>query len=627
MGKDSKNELVLVQKNLSESVMGYYGNVLIGSSRDFKITEERYLMLLVAKASEQLAKYKKVWGNQFKPDEAICPKYIYFSPKVLLQEGCKKYKEVREAAENFAKKIITAETKDVKGRKVTRIVHLAGPIDIVTDDIGSSFIKLRIEEELWELILDMSKGFSYLDIRYLFRLSKAESMRLLPMFYNSSIFKHPDGMSGQFDLTYNLNTLKHMFGLDNSYKTKDGADDYANFVKKVIEPALDEIRNSGCPFYADFELLQGEKEEGKKGPAPKNRIRFIPRKNLTIHQSYYACLLPGNSPIRSGKVIQLLEQKYHFGKEIPKQVENVVCFAQRFISNDEDLWNLLYDVYPYTRSYDKGVEAGLIDQVKRYMKKHYDVEYVAPSKLKAEKKRIAKDGRQYTDWELVSILDPDMELLPADVERLKALTEAQETLGKTEFQNVVDLADKLQEEQIQTKDTDVRLVYGIEHLTDEQIFENVVAGVIDDKNVEKYDEDSYKRLNFIVGLMFNRDREKYPDFTWESVKEQMDANYYHRSPTLPVPDEEYEWFNTAELLDKIWDGSLPADYLEKAPDWYKKDFSDIIGIAYTIKAKDEYRDSSAFYEAVIKEKYEGGLDYSGKDGEDAVKSLFDDLSN
>ena len=523
MGKDSKKELVYVDKNLSESVMGYYGNVLIGSSRNFNITEERYLMLLVAKASEQLSKYKKVWGNQFKPDEAICPKYIYFSPRVLLTEGSKKYSEVREAAEKFASKTISTAIKGPKGKNITRIVHLSGPIDIGTDNIGDSYVKMRIEEELWEIILDMSKGFSYLDIRYLFRLSRPESMRLLPMFYNSSMFKHPDGAAKQFDLTYNLNNLKHMFGLDKSYKTKDGTDDYANFVKKVVVPALEEIRNSGCPFYADFELLTGEKEEGKKGPAPKNKIRFIPRKNLSLYQSYYACLLPGNSPIRSEKVIQLLAQKYHFGSDIPKQVENVVCFAQNYISDDEDLWNVLYDIYPFTRSYDKGVEAGLIDQIKRHIKKHYDVEYVAPSKLKAEKKRIAKDGRQYTDWELVSVLDPDMDLLPADVERLKALTEAQETLGKTEFHNVVEYADKLQDEQLQAKDSDVKFIYGIDHLTDRQIFDNIKAGVIDDENTEKLDQNSYDRMVQMLGFFMGPDKLPEDQLTFEHVMSLLNS--------------------------------------------------------------------------------------------------------
>lgn len=618
MDKDKNNQNTSIEvysPDISNGYKAYFGNVLISSSRDLTIIEERYLTLLIAKAAEQLSKYEHLSGVRFEPDDVLCPKYIRFSPKELLLNS-KNYDKARKDAEEMAGKTITFETEDDYGDKITRIVHLTGPVDIKCRDENSKrkdpYILLRIEPELWKLILDMSKGFSAIDIKYMFRLKKPASMRLLPLFFN--LTKNP--VDKRYIPPYSIDKLRKMFGKENEYR------DTAAFISRVIDPALEEIKSLDAPFYGEKRLIKDSRGKIEK-------LQFVPRINLSKFEVAFPCLLPDSPVFRSKSLAKVFAFKYAWEK-IPKQVANIIDFAQEYIENDAELCNVVADIQPYTRNSDVGEIGGFVSLMKTYLRRHYNVEYVAPSKG-GTVYPSRREGECYTDWQLLKY--PYLSLNAYEDLRQKALLEAQKKHYTEDFMKIKTMADELMKEmQVQSVDN-VKLIYGTEHLTDLQIFENVKAGIIDDRNVEKYDEESYNRLSFIVSLMLECNMNGL-DFTWELTQERLAADYYHHSPAPSLSaasasddGDDYNLYNIIEAIDKVWDGTLPVNYLDKVPEWYRNHYGEQIETAVKMMKENDYKDSTELFESVMKNLYGDNVFHHNEIIENNTKTLFEDLSN
>lgn len=539
LDKDNEN-IAVYSPDMANGYMAYFGNVLINSSRDLTIIEERYLTLLIAKAAEQLKKYLHLNGQSFEPDAALCPKYIRFSPKELLRNS-KNYEKIRKNAEEMASKTITFETKDAAGNKVIRIVHLTGPVDIKDyDDKNTNrpkdpYILLRIEPELWRLLLDMSKGFSAIDIKYMFRVKRPASMRLMPLFFN--IQKNP--MDKRYIPPYSIERLRKMLGKEDEYR------DTAAFISRVIDPALEEIRKLDAPFYGEKKLITDSRGKIEK-------IQFVPRLNLSKFEIAFPCLLPDSPVFRSENLKKVFSVKYGWEK-IPKQIENVIDFAQEYIEDDNELCNLVEDLQPQTRSSEVGQIGGFISLMKAHIKKKYNIEYVAPSK-RGKAGPVRREGECYTDWQLIKYRN--IALNAYEEIRQKALIEAQLKHFSEDFMTIKAVADEIIDGlNLPGDEENAKLIYGTEHLTDSQIFENVKANILDDKNVEKYDEDSYNRLQFIVGLMLDCNQNNR-EFTWEFTQQRMAEDFYHHSliqesPTISTENPQPAKSDKNETLGEL----------------------------------------------------------------------------
>lgn len=170
---------------------------------------------------------------------------------------------------------------------------------------------LTIQPEIWEAILDFSKGFRRFEIEKALDLRSAYSMRLYQL------------ISGQErPLSYNLVALKKMLGVEKKYSRP------ADFIKRVIQPAKDEL-DKVSPYTFDFKPVTEKKSI--RGKETITGITFIP---------YFQ---PKNRD-------QELEQKQDFGKlkrkypgvvSLPKSLENYLTHTAGFtmtgIKNNSEL--------------------------------------------------------------------------------------------------------------------------------------------------------------------------------------------------------------------------------------------------------------------------------------------------
>ena len=170
---------------------------------------------------------------------------------------------------------------------------------------------LTIQPEIWEAILDFSKGFRRFEIEKALDLRSAYSMRLYQL------------ISGQErPLSYNLVALKKMLGVEKKYARP------ADFIKRVIQPAKEEL-DKVSPYTFDFKPVTEKKSA--RGKETITGITFIP---------YFQ---PKNRD-------QELEQKQDFGKlkrkypgvvSLPKSLENYLTrtagFTMTGIKNNSEL--------------------------------------------------------------------------------------------------------------------------------------------------------------------------------------------------------------------------------------------------------------------------------------------------
>ena len=170
---------------------------------------------------------------------------------------------------------------------------------------------LTIQPEIWEAILDFSKGFRRFEIEKALDLRSAYSMRIYQL------------ISGQErPLSYNLVALKKMLGVEKKY------DRPTDFIKRVIQPAKEEL-DKVSPYTFDFKPIL--EKNGGRGRGTITGITFIP---------YFQ---PKNRD-------QELEQKQDFGKlkrkypgvvSLPKSLENYLTHTAGFtmtgIKNNSEL--------------------------------------------------------------------------------------------------------------------------------------------------------------------------------------------------------------------------------------------------------------------------------------------------
>lgn len=179
---------------------------------------------------------------------------------------------------------------------------------------------LTIQPEIWEAILDFSKGFRRFELNKALELKSAYSLRLYQL------------ISGQKSpLSYNLESLKKMLGVEKKY------DRTYNFIQRVILPAKKEL-DAVAPYSFDYRL-QYECNPGR-GKAGVTGITFIP---------YFQ---PKNRDIELEKKQDFATIKHRFPGvvSLPKSVENYMVHTMGFtktgLDNNRELLLQAYQHIP-----------------------------------------------------------------------------------------------------------------------------------------------------------------------------------------------------------------------------------------------------------------------------------------
>ena len=116
----------------------------------------------------------------------------------------------------------------------------------------SDKVSFIIDPRIWDVILNFSKGFRAIELKYTLWFNSVYTMRFYEL------------LSRQTTLEHTFEEIKEWFGLKDKYQGKDGIKD---FRKYVIDPAQQELKNK-APFYFEYAPIK------QKGSRKINAFKF-----------------------------------------------------------------------------------------------------------------------------------------------------------------------------------------------------------------------------------------------------------------------------------------------------------------------------------------------------------------
>lgn len=149
------------------------------------------------------------------------PRWKYFNVSIPVHDIMPKgddshYRILREHIKGIASIVLETVEDDSKN---ARIYHLVNEVDT-----EKGIIYLNLREEVWQAMLDFSKGYRYYDIDKTFTLNSAYSVRFYLL------------MAGQKQaLNFSMENLRKMLALEEKYKNSN------DFIKRVIKVAKEEL--------------------------------------------------------------------------------------------------------------------------------------------------------------------------------------------------------------------------------------------------------------------------------------------------------------------------------------------------------------------------------------------------
>lgn len=247
----SENYTIMAKFRDTESLQSY---ILTTAKYDFSIYEKRVLYKLVEIAQSQVKGLdfpkdcRKIDHDLFDFITIEIPYSSLLSKEEQLEQDEKKrntnHALVRAALRALQTKIVEYEDK----KTWESLSIIANPKYKKYSDKVSFIIDPRI----WDVILNFSKGFRAIELKYTLWFSSVYTMRFYEL------------LSRQTTLEHTFEELKEWFGLKDKYQGKDGIKD---FRKKVIEPAQQELKDK-APFYFEYAPIK------KDGSRKINAFKF-----------------------------------------------------------------------------------------------------------------------------------------------------------------------------------------------------------------------------------------------------------------------------------------------------------------------------------------------------------------
>lgn len=259
---------------------------------DFDVYEKRILYRLVQLCQPQLKGQKlndkfsinpDLWGNRdIKVPVAL----------LLNNEEDHNHARIKNALTRLNEKKF--EYEDDKIWKPIRLIEMP------QINKYSEFLEFKIHHEIFEAILNFSKGHRKFELATAMKFKSIYAMRFYELFSEK---KEP--------ITYSIEHLKIMFKIENKYKL------VADFFRSVIEPAQREL-NEHSPYSFEYKPLK----TGRKITAIKFYPVYIPKnRDMSVEEQK---LKKQTSPSWSldKMTIDYLKQNYYFdSKEINSNID------------------------------------------------------------------------------------------------------------------------------------------------------------------------------------------------------------------------------------------------------------------------------------------------------------------
>jgi len=264
---------------------------LITAARyDFNVHEKRIIYRLVEMCQMQLE--GKHLNAGFRMDKTLFGDYIVEIPisAFLAHEDDNNQAMVKDALRRLRNK--TIELEDEKEWKLIGIIEKP-------KFEKKGIAKFEIQPEIFDAILNFSKGYRKYELKIAFEFESSYAMRFYEL------------LSGKTTaITYKIENLKIMFKLENKYKQIN------DFIRKVIEPAQKEL-DEKAPFSFKYKIVK----EGKKIVA----FTFLPYATKNIDNDLETKRLQQQTSLRwdlDKMVIDYLMQVYYFDDtEIKRNID------------------------------------------------------------------------------------------------------------------------------------------------------------------------------------------------------------------------------------------------------------------------------------------------------------------
>ncbi|OAV72540.1 DNA replication protein [Bacteroidales bacterium Barb6] len=206
--------------------------ILTTAKYDFSVYEKRILYRLVEMVQCQI-EGKKLDRN-FRIEQTLYDDKVITMPvsAFLVDETDENYSRIKKALRDLRNK--TFEYDDGNLWKLIGIIEKP-------DFTRSGYVRFEVQAEVYNAILNFSKGFRKYELKTAMSFASIYAMRFYEL------------LSGQKEpITYTIDHLKLMFKLETKYRRTN------DFVRKVIIPAKKEL-DAESPFSFDYKMIKDGK--------------------------------------------------------------------------------------------------------------------------------------------------------------------------------------------------------------------------------------------------------------------------------------------------------------------------------------------------------------------------------
>lgn len=255
----SENYTIMAKVRSNEALQSY---ILTTAKYDFTIYEKRVLYKLVEMAQCQTKGLKfpkdcrKIDHDLFDFITIEIPYSSLLSPEERKEGDMdEKKRNTNHALVRAALRALQTKIVEYEDKKTWESLSIIANPKYKKYSDKVSFI---IDPRIWDVILNFSKGFRAIELKYTLWFNSVSTMRFYEL------------LSRQTSLEHTFEELKEWFGLKNKYQGKDGIKD---FMRRVIDPAQQELRDK-APFY--FEYAPIKQNGSRKVNAFKFHVVYKP---------------------------------------------------------------------------------------------------------------------------------------------------------------------------------------------------------------------------------------------------------------------------------------------------------------------------------------------------------------
>jgi len=205
----NKISFPLVKKEVIQSY------IVTTAHYEFNVYEKRILYRII-EMTQDLLEGKKL-NQKYRLDKLLIDLWeVHLPIQALLQGGDTNHSRVKQALRKLARKFIMYEDD----REWKEFPLIGYPVI----EKYSGIVKFKIHEDVYNVLLDFSKGYKKYELMTAFGFNSVYAMRFYELFSKQ---KTP--------LIFSIADLKKMFGVEKKYKLNN------DFMRKVVEAAKKEL--------------------------------------------------------------------------------------------------------------------------------------------------------------------------------------------------------------------------------------------------------------------------------------------------------------------------------------------------------------------------------------------------